>query len=149
MAGKCLVRASEIAAMTEKEYTHPLNANAVRQTRTLGDIAGLGNLGVHLVRIEPGRETTEFHFHHAEEEFLYILSGRGIAEIGGEETEVGPGDFVGFPASGPAHRMRNPGPDDLIYLMAGERRFGDVVDYPRKGKRALKVGGHIKIVDME
>ena len=149
MAEKCLVSARDIDVMAETEFVHPLNGNAVRKTRTLGDLAGLKNLGVHLVRVEPGHETTEFHFHHAEDEFVYILSGRGLAEIDGEHIEVGPGDFIGFPAGGPPHDMRNPGPEDLIYLMVGERHFGDVVDYPRKGKRLLKAGGHRKIIDLE
>jgi uncharacterized cupin superfamily protein len=45
--------------------------------------------------------------------------------------------------------MSNPGPEDLVYLMVGERRYGDVADYPRKAKRLLKAGGNRKIVDLE
>ena len=140
--------AAAIAAMKETPFTHPLNAKAVRHTRTLSEIAGLGNVGVHLVRVEPGHATTEYHFHHAEEEFLYILSGRGIADVDGREVAVGPGDFLGFPAGGPAHAMRNDGPGDLLYLMAGERRAADVVDYPRKKKRLLKALGHRQMIDL-
>ena len=149
MTERCLVSARDIETLEEKEFVHPLNGNAVRLTRTLGDLAGLRNLGIHMVRVKPGFETTEYHFHHAEEEFVYILSGRGIAEIGSGEVEVGPGDLMAFPAGGQAHAMRNPGPEDLVYLMAGERRYGDVVDYPRKAKRLLKAGGNRKIVDLE
>ena len=105
------------------------------------------NLGVHLVRIDPGRETTEYHVHRYEEEFLYILAGDGIAEIDGVESPVGPGDFLGFPANGPSHAMRNEGPADLLYLMAGERRAVDAVDYPRIGRRLLKIAGHREYVD--
>nr|MBC8159294.1 cupin [Alphaproteobacteria bacterium] len=69
--------ADEINANPETEFVHPLNASAIRHTRTLSSLAGLQNLGVHLVRVEPGFETTEYHVHHMEEEFVYILSGRG------------------------------------------------------------------------
>ncbi len=140
--------AAAIADLAELSFTHPLDANAIRHTRTLSETAGLRNLGVHLVRIEPGRATTEYHFHHAEEEFLYVLSGHGVADIDGRETAVGPGDFLGFPAGGPAHAMRNEGPGDLVYLMAGQRLAADVVDYPRKGKRLLKALGNRQMIDL-
>lgn len=148
MTARYHLPADAITAMAETSFTHPLNANAVRHTRTLGEIAGLGNVGVHLVRVEPGHATTEYHFHRAEEEFLYILSGRGVAEIDGREVAVGPGDFMGFPAGGPAHVMRNEGPDDLVYLMAGEHRTADVVDYPHKKKRLLRVLGNRQFIDL-
>jgi len=140
--------AALIADLAEVSFVHPLAGNAVRHTRTLSETTGLRNLGVHLVRVEPGRMTTEYHFHQAEEEFLYVLAGHGIADIDGRETVVGPGDFLGFPAGGPAHSMRNDGPEDLVYLMAGQRLSGDVVDYPRKGKRLLKVLGNRHMIDL-
>jgi uncharacterized cupin superfamily protein len=46
----------------------------------------------------PGKESFVYHSHHREEEWIYVLSGRGVAEIDGEEFEVGAGDFMGFPA---------------------------------------------------
>ncbi len=140
--------AAAITDLPEISFVHPLDANAIRHTRTLSETAGLRNLGVHLVRIEPGHATTEYHLHRAEEEFLYVLAGRGVATIDGRDIEVGPGDFLGFPADGPAHVMRNDGPDDLVYLMAGQRLSSDVVDYPRRGKRLLKVLGHHQMVDL-
>lgn len=148
MSTKYHLSADLIAGMAETPITHPLNADAVRHTRTLSTAAGLHNVGVHLVRIEPGHATTEYHFHHAEEEFLYVLSGRGTAEIDGRQVAVGPGDFMGFPAGGPAHVMRNDGPEDLVYLMAGERRDAHVVDYPRKNKRLLKALGNRQMIDL-
>ena len=140
--------AAVIADLAELSFVHPLDDNAVRHTRTLSEAAGLRNLGVHLVRVEPGHTTTEYHFHRAEEEFLYVLAGHGIAEIDGGHIPVGPGDFLGFPAGGPAHAMRNDGPGDLVYLMAGQRLPADVVDYPRKGKRLLKALGFRQMVDL-
>ena len=141
--------ADAITGLTETSFVHPLNANAVRHTRTLSEIAGLQNLGVHLVRVEPGHATTEYHRHLAEEEFLFVLSGRGTAAIDDREIPVGPGDFLGFPAGGPAHAMRNDGPEDLVYLMAGERRAADVVDYPRQAKRLIKALGERQMIDLQ
>ena len=140
--------ADEINATEQTAVRHPLNAGAVRHTRTLGNLAGLQHLGVHLVRVEPGFQTTEYRLHHMEEEFVYILSGRGKATIDGIQSAVGPGDFLGFAAGGPAHVMRNDGPEDLVYLMAGERRDSDVVDYPNARKRLLKQDGGREFVDL-
>jgi uncharacterized cupin superfamily protein len=76
-----LLKAAAIAALPEYAFVHPLNANAVRHTRSLAGTTGCQHLGVYLVRVKPGHHSTEYHRHRGEEEFLYILSGRGIATI--------------------------------------------------------------------
>lgn len=138
---KALLTASTIAGLSEVEHVHQFNANAVRLTRSLGDLVGLKSIGVHLVRVEPGRDTTTFHTHQVDEEFLYILSGRALAEIGDETFEVGPGDFMGFRANSLPHSMSNPFEEDLVYLMGGQRNAIDVCDYPRLKKRMYRVNG--------
>jgi uncharacterized cupin superfamily protein len=143
-----LLTAKAIAAMPEKRFVHTLNAKAVRHTRSLGDALGLTTIGIHLVRVEPGGETTEFHFHHQDEEWLYILSGRGVAEIGDERFEVAAGDFMGFVAESLPHAMRNPYGEDLVYLMGGARCPIDICDYPRLGKRRYRVNGVNEFVDL-
>ena len=82
----CLLRAETIAATPERRDVHQFNENAVRMTRSLAEPLGLQRLGVHIVRLESGRDSTTFHFHEADEEFIYILEGRGIARIGAHET---------------------------------------------------------------
>ncbi len=136
-----LLKAADIAAMTPARRRHQFNDNAVRLTRALSDATGMQRIGVHLVRLAPGRESTQFHYHDADEEFLYVLEGRGIAELGDEEVEVGPGDFMGFPAPSEPHSLRNPFDEDLVYLMGGERNANDVVHYPRIGRVLVKSGG--------
>ena len=109
---------------------HQFNDNAIRHTRTLTEGMGLENLGIHVVRIEPGRDSTTHHYHEADEEFIYILSGQGTAKIDAEEFAVAAGDFMAFPTGGPAHSLSNTSDSDLIYLVGGERNFPDVVHYP-------------------
>ncbi|MEX0839499.1 MAG: cupin domain-containing protein [Parvibaculum sp.] len=139
----CRFSAAQIADLPERVHTHQFNPNAIRHTRSLGDLLGLADLGVHLVRVEPGRETTEHHFHGQDEEFLYILSGRAQAMIGEECFDVGPGDFMAFPKNSPAHSMRVPddAAEDLVYLMGGTRSPIDVCTYPRLGRRMYRVDG--------
>ncbi|WP_026731512.1 hypothetical protein [Fischerella sp. PCC 9605] len=50
-----LLRVSEIEAMPETVNIHPLNSQAVRNTKSLSDAVGMKNIGVHLVRVEPGK----------------------------------------------------------------------------------------------
>lgn len=42
----------------------------------------------------PAGSATERHYHKLSEEFYYILQGRGLMEIDGEEREVGVGDAI-------------------------------------------------------
>lgn len=141
-----LIKASEIEAMEEISRPHPLNNKALRHTKSLGDKVGMKNIGFHLVRVEPGKETTQFHFHCQEEEFIYILSGKGTLELGDEVIEVGPGDFMGFTAPSLPHAMKNESDDDLVYLMGGDRKQFDVVEYPKLAKRMYKHSGERQMV---
>lgn len=144
---RCYFSKARIEAMEERTHVHQYNENAVRLTRTLGDLAGLEDMGLHMVRIEPGRETTEHHYHGQDEEFLIILSGRGEAHIGDEKLEVAPGDVMMFPKGGPAHSMRNPFQDDLVYLMGGTRPPVDICTYPRLGRTQIRANGEKQYVD--
>lgn len=141
------ISAAAIAAAPEVAISHPLNPNSqiffrALQTsagsKSLSDVAGLQRLGVHLVRIPPGKESFAYHSHHAEEEFVYVISGRGIAEINDREVEVGAGDFLGFRTPGCAHHFRNPFSEDLVCLMGGERREVEVAEFPRLGMRLIR-----------
>ncbi|MBD1917741.1 MULTISPECIES: cupin domain-containing protein [Cyanophyceae] len=143
-----LMTAAAIAALPEARFIHPLNPKAIRHGRSLGDAVGFEHLGVHLVRVEPGHDSTQYHRHQAEEEFIYILSGRGLAEIGDETVEVGPGDFMGFAADGLAHSLSNPFTEDLVYLVGGMRLEFDICDYPRANTRLYRRGDQRDYVDL-
>ncbi len=147
--GDCpyLLRASDMK-QGEESFSHPWNPRSSITGTMLGRRTGLKRIGVNLAEIPPGRESFVYHAHHCEEEWVYILSGRGIAEIDGTEHEVGPGDFIGFPAPGVAHHLRNPGAEPLRYLMGGETRGLEVADFPRLGKRMLRLGDSITVYDL-
>jgi uncharacterized cupin superfamily protein len=103
---------------------------------------------VHLVRLKSGDDSTEYHFHHQDEEWVYILSGRGVAEIGGKRYRINAGDFMGFVAVSQPHAMRNPHKQDLLYLVGGNRWPMDVCDYPRINKRRYRMNGENVYVDL-
>lgn len=135
---------ADISQVREREWVHFLDPEAVIHFRPLGARAGLRNLGVQLVRIQPGFASSEPHRHYHEEEMVYILSGQGTLllfdeQLNAEQHAVGPGDFIGFPTQGRAHTIRNTGQEDLLYLCVGQRLERETVDYPRRAKR-LYVG---------
>lgn len=115
--------------------THFLNPDARRINKSLGDITGLKGLGFHLIEVPAGHASTELHQHHYEDECVYILEGQAEVTIGDTTTVVSAGDFIGYPANGLPHTMRNSGSGPLKCLVAGQRLEHEVVDYPTAGKR--------------
>ena len=137
-----LVRAKALAELPEIAFQHPLNPKSEIHMRSLGDLAGLQRMGVHVARVPPGKESFVYHYHHYEEEFVYVIAGRGLAEIGDATYEVGPGDVMLFPARVVAHHLTNPFTEDLVYLMGGTRHDVEIGEFPRLGKRAVFERGH-------
>ena len=74
---KYIIRKDEIAEMEGEEKIHFLNPNAVRLNKSLGDLSGITGFGFHIIEVEPGRESTEYHIHKFEDECVYILEGKG------------------------------------------------------------------------
>lgn len=142
-----LVRAADAAAK-EGTHAHPWNPKSEMHGVQLGRLAGLKRTGISLARIPPGKESFVYHSHEREEEWLYILSGAGTAEIDGAEYEVGPGDFMGFPTPSVAHHLRNTGGVDLVYLMGGESLDAEIAAFPRLGKKMVRVGDRVEIYDL-
>jgi uncharacterized cupin superfamily protein len=146
---KLIVRAADRTAENEESFSHPFNPESKIHGHELSTPAGMKRVSVWKGRIPPGKESFAYHSHHVEEEWLYVLSGRAIVEIDDEMHELGPGDFVGFPAPGNAHIVKNPGPEDLVFLSGGERRDVEIGDFPRHGKRMVRVGTKVAIYDLD
>jgi uncharacterized cupin superfamily protein len=143
---KRIVRAAQAWGEKAATFRHPLNPDSEISGARLGAIAGLERIAVNIARIPPGKESFIYHRHFAEEEWIYVLEGRGQAETDGELDEVGPGDFVGYPR-GVAHTLRNVGDVDLVYLMGGMHSDLEIVAFPHLKKRMLRVGRVVEIVD--
>ena len=139
--------AREIEEMEGVRKVHYLNPAAERLNKSLGDAVGMKHLGAHLITVDPGHQSTEYHLHHFEEECIYVLSGRGLAVLGEQLQPIGPGDFIGCPANGIAHELINDGDEPLLCLVVGQRLAHDVVDYPRLDKRLFRNAGEWNLVD--
>ncbi len=140
---RVLVRAGERGP--ESSGGHPYNPRSEVHGWTLSRLAGLGRIAVNLAWLPPGKETAVHHLHYREEEWLYVLEGRGVAEVGEAEHQVGPGDFLGFPA-GVSHHLRNESGERLLFLEGGEVIPDvEVADFPRLGRRLVRLGRRVAV----
>ena len=133
-----IIRKNEIETMKGLAKTHYLNENAKRINKSLGDLVGLKNLGFHIIEVLPGFESTEYHAHYFEDECVYILDGDATVTIDEIDYEVGAGDFIGYPANGLPHTMKNTGSEVLRCIVVGQKLTCDIADYPRLGKRLYR-----------
>lgn len=145
---KYIISKNEIESMAGLAKTHYLNQNAQRINKSLGDLAGLKNIGFHIIEVLPGYESTEYHLHHFEDECVYILSGEATVTINEIDYEVSAGDFIGYPAGGLPHTMKNTGTEVLRCIVVGQRLTHDIGDYPRLGKRLYRNGKLNELVDL-
>lgn len=129
----------------ESTFSHPWNPKSEVTGTHLSGPTGLSRTGVSLVRLATGKESFAYHMHHREEEWIYILSGRGLATVDGESYEMGPGDFIAFPTPSAPHLMANPNEEELVYLMGGESRQFEVADFPTLDKRMVRRGSEVEI----
>ena len=141
-----IVRAADIAAHSQ-QFSHPWNPNSEMHGTQLGLSVGLKRTGVNFMRVPAGKEAYVYHSHRHEEEWIYVLSGRALATIDGTDYEIAVGDFIGYPTPSVAHLMRNPGPEDLVYLSGGEHLDFDVAEFPTLGKRMVRSGKQVDIYD--
>jgi GST-like protein len=134
-----ILRAADIDR-AEVPMVQRLNPRSGFRGAWLTRIAGLERVGLSRARIPPGGESYAYHAHLAEEECVFIVSGRARARIDGKDHELGPGDFAAFPAPQAPHLLTNPYDEDCVYLMAGERGVAtDVLSYPDLGKSYVLV----------
>ena len=138
----CVVNIAELTAERRPRYTATPGVGAM--VRSPGDKTGLTHMGVHVRAIEPGFAGTNRHFHTVEEEWSYVLAGRGTVRIGPLRIAVHAGTFVGFPPGPRPHHFLAEGTSSLVLLEGGERRPSeDSGWYPD----ARKMGFHGKTIE--
>ena len=93
---------------------------------------GLSQFGVNHVTLAPGARTASRHWHEAEDEFVFVLSGHPtlVDENGSRRLE--PGSLAGFPAGvANAHHILNETSEPAILIVVGSRRPGEeTIHYP-------------------
>lgn len=119
---------------TERGATH------FRRKR-LAAAAGGTDLGCSLYELPPGKRSWPYHYHTANEEALYVLSGRGTVRMPDGERAVSAGDYVAFPVGEEgAHAVANDGEEPLRYLLVSTMVEPEISVYPDSGKLGLFAG---------
>src|SRR5437870_12651077 len=116
-----------------------------RQRTRLGDMAGLTQYGVNLLRLPPGAWSSQRHWHTGGDEFVYVLSGEVVLVTDQGDDILHAGDAAGFKASdNNGHCLQNRSERDVEVLEIGTRIAGDTAFYsgidmvaPAAGKPAV------------
>ena len=114
-------------------YPAPFNEKAKdRIKQGLGDAGGLTDFGVNLTHLPPGAWSSQRHWHSAEDEFVYIISGEVTLITDAGEEILRDGDCAAFPKNVPnGHHLVNKSGGMAVYLEIGKRvPMKDVCTYP-------------------
>lgn len=103
--------------------------------KTLGRHTNGKQLGCSLFEVEPGATAFPYHAHAANEESVYVLSGKGTMRVGDVTFAVSTGDYCTFQAGkGAAHQLINTSNEVLRYLCISTNNEPDVMLYPESNK---------------
>jgi uncharacterized cupin superfamily protein len=125
-------------------YPSPFHAAcAGRERARLGDLAGLTDFGVNLMRLRPGVWSSQRHWHSAEDEFVYILEGEVVLVTDAGVETLRAGDCAGFKAGvKDGHHLQNRSRADALVLEIGSRKEQeDEGEYSDIDMRFLKADG--------
>lgn len=118
--------------------TVPVSGKDGLATLHLSLAGGLTQFGACLETLEPGAWSGRRHWHSAEDEFLYLLSGTLTLCDDNGETEVLPGDAICWRHGEPnAHHLTNRSDVPARFLIVGSRCKGDICTFPDDGRRQI------------
>lgn len=108
------------------------------QTVHLSVAGGLTQFGAYLDTLQPGAWSSHRHWHSAEDEFIYLLSGTATLRDDNGMIDLFPGDAVCWRHGQPnGHHLTNRGDVPARWLIVGSRCRGDVCTYPDDGRRQI------------
>lgn len=86
--------------------------------KQLADAAGGEKLGCSLYELPPGEQSWPYHYHTANEEAIYVLSGRGTLRLPGDTHPLTEGAYAALPAEkAGGHKVINDRDEPLRYLV--------------------------------
>lgn len=121
----------DLGGLSRSIYPEPYRSRVLpREVRRLGDALGLTRIGVNLVHVLPGKESSMRHWHTHEDEFLYMLEGELMLRTEGGEQLLRAGMCAGFAAaSEDGHHCINRSEQPAVYLVVSNRDPQDTAYY--------------------
>lgn len=126
----------------ELDWAHSSHAPRYGSKRKqLAAATGGQQLGCSLYELEPGLAAWPKHYHLANEEAIYVLSGQGTLELGDEHITLSPGIYASLRiGQDHAHRITSTGAAPLRYLCFSTMQQPDITVYPEQQKLGLFAG---------
>lgn len=96
--------------------------------------------------LPPGKSNYPYHYHTANEEVFYIISGNGIFESCDEKYPIAAGDIIICPVGkNGAHKITNSSEtENLVYLDVDTNNTPDIAYYPHSNKVGIRAAGGIR-----
>ena len=117
-----------------KEVSDPIRPKwfAGRHEARLASPLGITQFGVNHVTLDPGAYSALRHWHEAEDEFVYVLSGELVLIDENGEHPLTAGGYAAFPAGeANAHHLANRSSAPASFLAVGTRHRGvETIHYP-------------------
>lgn len=108
----------------------------------LSRYGGGSQVGVAMEILPPGKQANQAHYHLLEEEHVFVLEGRLTLQLGERTHEMGPGDYVCFPAGQRVgHALVNHGDAPCRYLVIGSHHPHDVAVHTDTGRVSVTLLG--------
>ncbi|HSC17669.1 MAG TPA: cupin domain-containing protein [Rhizomicrobium sp.] len=113
-------------------YPAPFHEPCMGRVRQrLGDAGSLTQFGVNLLQLAPGAWSSQRHWHSAEDEFVYVLSGEVTLVTDNGEEILRAGDGAAFPkGDANGHHLINKSNAAAVCLEIGTRSGEDFCRYP-------------------
>ncbi|HMS96768.1 MAG TPA: cupin domain-containing protein [Tabrizicola sp.] len=109
-------------ALEGPEWSYRDRTEQMGRDADFGRHFNFGNLGIHHVRLAPGRRSSLPHAESAEDEFVFVLEGTPDVWLDGQLHRLSAGDAVGFKAgTGLAHSFLNNTDRDVRLIVVGDR----------------------------
>lgn len=107
-----------------------------------GPDLGAAETGMSVYELPPGESVCPYHYEHAEEEWLLVVSGEPTMRTPAGEELLRPGD-VAFFRRGPegAHKITNHGEGTSRVVMFSSLKYPAVTVYPDSDKLGVYTGG--------
>lgn len=125
-----------------KEYMYDPDFKSKLKTILIGDAIGCEKIYVNIDYVKPGAQSVKYHSHSKQEEFYFIMSGKGILRIDDKEILIKTGDVISVPAGKDnGHQFINNSSEILQILDIGTREKDDIITYPDEDVFLIKDKG--------
>jgi len=114
---------ADLEPQSHSGYPEPYRSRVLpREVRRLGEALGLQHLGINLVRILPGKQSSMRHWHTREDEFVYLIEGELVLRTDAGEQLLRAGCCAGFAAgSEDGHHFINRSAQPALFLVVSNR----------------------------